>query len=117
MRQETPYVDLLMPTTGQITRKSTTGCVFTCKGAPVVWISKRQTCIALSSTESEYIALAHAGKEAMWISRIYRELGVESLENNPISLKTDSQSAIKPARNPEHCDVLRSWVLKCMWYM
>ncbi len=34
-------------------RKSTSGCLFTCNGAPVTWLSKRQTCIALSSTEAE----------------------------------------------------------------
>ena len=83
-------------------RKSTTGCLFTYNGAPIIWISKRQTCIALSSTESEYIALAHGGKEAVWISRMYQELG--SMENDTICLKTDSQSAMKLAKNPEYHD-------------
>ena len=87
----------------RVSRKSTTGCLFTFNGAPVVWISKRQTCIALSSTESEYIALAQGGKEAVWITRIYSELGM-SFQDDPICLKTDSQSAMKLAKNPEHHD-------------
>jgi hypothetical protein len=85
-------------------RKSTTGCLFTFNKAPIAWISKRQTCIALSSTESEYIALAHGGKEAVWIRRMYEELGMLSLQKESMLLKTDSQSAMKLAKNPEYHD-------------
>jgi hypothetical protein len=85
-------------------RKSTTGCLFTFNNAPIAWISKRQTCIALSSTESEYIALAHGGKEAVWITRLYEELGMLRVQKDSMCLKTDSQSAMKLARNPEYHD-------------
>jgi Reverse transcriptase (RNA-dependent DNA polymerase)/gag-polypeptide of LTR copia-type/GAG-pre-integrase domain len=97
-------------------RKSTTGCLFTFNGAPIVWLSKRQTCIALSSTESEYIALAQGGKEAVWISKMYQELGLHFLTDEPICLKTDSQSAIKLAKNPEfhmktkHIDIRHHYI-------
>jgi hypothetical protein len=33
----------------------------------VTWKSKTQSCVALSSTEVEYIALCHPSKEAVWI--------------------------------------------------
>ena len=84
-------------------RKSTTGCLFTANGAPILWISKRQTCIALSSTESEYIALTHGGKESVWVSRFYSEYGAMTAQGG-MCLKTDSQSAMKLAKNPEYHD-------------
>lgn len=85
-------------------RKSTTGCLFHFNGAPVTWLSKRQTCIALSSTESEYIALSQAGKEAVWLSRLYTELHLSCFTDDSVCLQTDSQSAIKLAKNPEYHD-------------
>jgi KUP system potassium uptake protein len=41
--------------------KSTTGYVFISAGGAITWKSKKQTIIALSSTESEFIALSKAG--------------------------------------------------------
>ena len=43
--------------------KSTSGWIFSMGGDAVTWSSKKQTCIALSSMESEYIAMSLAGKE------------------------------------------------------
>ncbi|OXA43043.1 Copia protein [Folsomia candida] len=85
-------------------RKSTSGVLFTHNNSPIVWMSKRQTCISLSSCQAEYVALALAGKEAVWVTRLYLELDMISLENEPICLKTDSQSAIKLAKNDEFHD-------------
>ena len=56
-------------------RKSTTGIVFTSGGGAISWRSKKQTLVALSTTEAEYIALAHAGADARWLRNIYLELG------------------------------------------
>jgi hypothetical protein len=47
-------------------RRSTTGYIFTlAKGAgtPISWKSRKQTTVALSSTEAEYMALSDATKE------------------------------------------------------
>ena len=45
-------------------RKSTSGYVFHIGGTAV---SKKQTTIALSTAEAEYIALSHASQEAVWL--------------------------------------------------
>lgn len=42
------------------TRKSTTGYVFKLAGAPIMWKSKRQDTVALSTMDAEYIAAAAA---------------------------------------------------------
>lgn len=64
------------------TRRSTTGFIFTLNGAPISWKSKLQASTALSSVESEYIALCGAAREAQWIRQILSELG------SPIRLPT-----------------------------
>ena len=46
-------------------RKSTSGYLFKLSGAPISWRSKKQTSIALSTAEVEYIALSSATQEAM----------------------------------------------------
>ena len=43
--------------------KSTSGWIFTIARGAVSWASKKQTCITHSTMESEFIALAAAGKE------------------------------------------------------
>ena len=47
--------------------KSTSGYAFTLSGSAISWSSKKQSAVALSSTEAEYIAGAHAAKEAIWL--------------------------------------------------
>lgn len=49
-------------------RRSTTGYVFTLVGGPVCYRSMTQAIVALSTTESEYMALTEAGKEALWLA-------------------------------------------------
>jgi len=81
-------------------RESVSGFVFTLAGGAVSWSSKKQSSVALSSTESEYMALLHALKEQIWIKRLLSEMGY-NIDNQNV-LYTDSQSAIALAQNPEH---------------
>ncbi|CAM8929486.1 unnamed protein product [Rhodiola kirilowii] len=48
---------------------STSGWVFLLGGGAISWASKKQTCITSSTMESEFIALAAAGKEAEWLRK------------------------------------------------
>ena len=59
------------------TRKSTTGYLVTHSGGAVSWQSRLQKCVALSSTEAEYIAITEASKELLWLKRLAGELGFE----------------------------------------
>ncbi|GKD92687.1 zinc finger, CCHC-type containing protein [Tanacetum coccineum] len=71
--------------------------VFLLGGGTISWASKKQTCISGSIMESEFMALAAAGKEAKWLSQIYngksRHLGVkhsmirELITNKVVSIK------------------------------
>ncbi len=79
--------------------KSTSGYVFKLAGGAISWSSKKQGCVALSSTEAEYVAGAHAAKEAIWLGRLFA--GLQQPFTFPISLRIDNQSAIAIAKNPE----------------
>ena len=46
-------------------RKSYTGFVFVLSGTAISWESRKQRTVALSSTETEYMALSDAAKEAI----------------------------------------------------
>lgn len=90
------------------TRRSTTGYVFTLYGGAVSWSSRRQQTVAASTTEAEYMSASAAVKEALWIRTLLTNMG---LITGCIEIYSDSQSAIKLAKNPisslrsKHIDV------------
>jgi hypothetical protein len=72
-------------------RRSLTGYVFTVGSCDVSWKVVLQPVVALSTTEAEYMAIAEACKELIWLKGLYAELwGVDSC----INLFSNSQSAI-----------------------
>jgi hypothetical protein len=82
-----------------IDRRSTGGYVFLMGEGPISWQSKRQKTQALSSTEAEYMALASATKEALWLRVLIT--GLRRSTTAPTALFCDNQSAIKLAENPQ----------------
>ena len=83
-------------------RKSTLGYTFTLLGGTILWSSKKQSAVALSSTKAKYIAGAHTAKEAIWLGRLF--MGLQQPSSFPIPLHIDNQSAIAIAKNPEFHD-------------
>ncbi len=79
--------------------KSTSGYVFLAAGGAITWRSKKQTVVALSSTEAEYVALSEAGREACWLRNLSEELGFP--QNMPTALIGDNLGALAMARNPQ----------------
>ncbi|CAI7885746.1 unnamed protein product [Closterium sp. NIES-54] len=79
------------------TRQRTSGYVFTLVGGAISWQSKRQNLIALSSTETEYVALTRGGTEAVWLRRLLVELGHK--QEGPTPIYVDNQAAIGLAKN------------------
>ena len=59
-------------------RRSTSGYVFNLFGGAVSWMSKKQSIVALSTTEEEYMAATHASKEAIWLQRFVFKYGVST---------------------------------------
>lgn len=94
-------------------RKSTSGFIYTFTGGAVSWQSRLQKCVALSTTEAEYIAIAEAGKEMLWLKRFLEELGIKQKE---YKIHYDSQSALDLSKNPmyhsrtKHIDIRYHWI-------
>ena len=63
------------------------------------WKSTKQTCIARSTMESEFIALELAGQEAEWLRGLMADIPLWGRPTPPISLHCDSQAAIGVANN------------------
>ena len=82
------------------TRQSTSGFVFKFSGCAVTWMAKRQKSVAQSSSEAEYFAAGVAAMEATWLRNFLSELG--SPQKCPITLFSDSTSAISMSVNPVH---------------
>ena len=79
--------------------KSTSAFFFRIGCGPVSWRSKKQPCIALSTAEAEYMTLASAGQEAVWMRLLISELYGSSMKE--IIVFEDNQSAIQIAKNPQ----------------
>ena len=73
-------------------RKAISGYAFLIDGGAVSWASKRQEIISLSTTESEYVVIVHASKEALWLRSLIGQ--VFAPFNAPVPLMSDNQSAI-----------------------
>ena len=79
-------------------QKSTSGYIFNLCGGAVSWRSKKQ-CVALSTAEAEYMALASAAQEAVWLQHLPKELK-ETLED-PTKIYEDNQSTIYMTNNAQ----------------
>lgn len=73
-------------------RKSVSGFIIELFGDPVVWGTRKQTCVAKSSTEAEYIALATAVSELLWVRQLLK--GLDISVDNAIPVYEDNQSVI-----------------------
>ncbi|GJZ28879.1 retrotransposon protein, putative, ty1-copia subclass [Tanacetum coccineum] len=80
--------------------KSQTGYVFVLNGGAVDWKSSKQSTIAMSATESEYIAASEAAIEAVWIRKFISGLGIVPTINEPLNMYCDNSAAIHYANEP-----------------
>jgi hypothetical protein len=79
-------------------RKSTSRCCFNLGPAMISWQSGKQSNIALSTAEAEYIATCSASCEAIWLRKLL--IGLFDLEMEATMILCDNQSCIKMIENP-----------------
>lgn len=84
----------------QLDRHAISGNVFILFGGAISWFSKRQEIIALSTTESEYVAATHTAKEALWLRKLFSELFKPI--DGPTTLYSDNQSAIALTKDSQY---------------
>ena len=80
-------------------RKSTSGCCFSLS-AMVSWFDRKQSAIALSTVEAEYIAACMAAREAVWLWKLLAGLSGQRLE--PTMIHCDNQSCVKMSNPVQH---------------
>jgi hypothetical protein len=78
-------------------RKSTSGGIFSIGSTVVSWYSRKQTSVALSSVEVEYMAASQAACEAIWMRKIL--VGLFGSHLDPTVIYCDNQSCIKLSIN------------------
>jgi hypothetical protein len=95
--------------------RSRTGQVLKLGGGPVSWQSRKQSIVALSSTEAEYIAMGETGREVIWLRSLLSELGCAP--SRPTPLWVDNRTAIGMALDGngshsrrKHINVRHHWI-------
>ena len=81
-------------------RKSTSGYCFLFNSGLISWRSVKQSCVALSSTEAEYVALSGCVQEALFLDQLLVDLKFDF--DGPILVFEDNQSALCLAENSKN---------------
>ncbi len=79
-------------------RCSISGYVLYLNGCPIIWKSKQQSNVAMSSSEAELYACTEAAKEIKFVEQVLRTMGIEV--KMPITVYVDNVGAIFMAENP-----------------
>jgi hypothetical protein len=79
-------------------RKSTSGCCFSMGSAMILWQSRKQSSISLSTIEAEYIDACSVSCETIWLRKLLT--GLFNLEMEATVILCDNQSCIKMTENP-----------------
>jgi hypothetical protein len=78
-------------------RLSVTGFVLYLCEVPIVWRTKQQRSVTLSSSEAEYFALSEAVKEVRFVFQLLIEMGFKV--ELPVTVRVDNIGAIFMAEN------------------
>jgi hypothetical protein len=95
-------------------RKSTSGMVAKINGTAVAWKSKKQTTVALSSAEAEYIAASEASREVIWLRQLMHQIRMQQRVGT--TLLCDNETAIGIAQRStssarmKHIDIRHHFV-------
>lgn len=97
-----------------VDRKSTSGFIIYFGDTPIIWQSKKQTCTALSSTESEFVSLANVSKEILWLIKLFNDFQFKNI--TPVTVFEDNLPCINMLTNErlnsklKHVDVKYNFV-------
>ena len=76
-----------------IDRKSTSGMIIRVGDNPIIWKSRKQKSVALSTTEAEFMAASDAAREIIWLRDLLQELSQDD-SSAATPLYQDNQGAI-----------------------
>ncbi|CAL2277744.1 unnamed protein product [Prunus armeniaca] len=80
--------------------RSTSGCAFNLGSGVFSWASVKQSSVALSTAEAEYVSAAEATAQAIWLRFVLSYFGEEQV--GATTILRDNTSAISITKNPVH---------------
>ncbi|RYE15359.1 MAG: Ty1/Copia family ribonuclease HI [Sphingobacteriaceae bacterium] len=80
-------------------RKSTSGYVFMLAGGAVSWRSTKQTLVATSTMEAEFVSCFEATSHGVWLKSFISVLRVVDSISRPIKMYCDNSAAVFMAKN------------------
>ncbi len=86
-------------------RKSRTGMLLMLNSSPIQWKSKKQSVVARSTAEAEYLAAATGARELVWLMNLLSECNLKTKQKP--TLFTDNQAIFKILENATSSKRLR----------
>lgn len=80
-------------------RKSVSGFIIKIFGNTVSWVTRKQNCVALSTTEAELVALCSPVQDSLWFKKLLSDLNVNV---DIITIFEDNRGCIFLTKNPEN---------------
>ena len=78
--------------------KSTLGCCFSMGSGVISWFSWNKSCMALSTSEVEYVISYSTSCEGVWLRKLLSDLF--DLQLDATCIYCDNQSCVKLSKNP-----------------
>ena len=76
-------------------RKSTSGFVFIIDGGAISWRSKKQSIVAQSTTEAEYVAMSFTVRESLLLKSLFKDLHINSTyDSDNLRINTDDTQGL-----------------------
>ena len=82
--------------------KSTLGYAFLLNDSTILWSSKKQSCVALSTMEAEYVACSAATQDAIWLRSFLQHLEIVKSALDPVTIFYDNTAALAVAKDPKY---------------
>lgn len=80
-------------------RKSVTGYTFKVFGNIVMWSTRKQACVSLSTTEAELVALSSSVCDGLWLRKLFHDFDIQV---NTIIFYEDNQGCLALIKNPSN---------------
>ncbi|XP_047265761.1 secreted RxLR effector protein 161-like [Capsicum annuum] len=91
------------------TRKSTFGYLFLLGGGAISWKSAKQSVIAASTMEAEFVACFEATVQAIWLRNFISGLGLVDNIVRPLKIYCDKTAAVFFSKNDKYSKDLSIW--------
>ena len=99
-------------------RRSVSGFIIKCASAPIVWSSKQQAIVTLSSCKAEYLSCTHCARHIIWLHTLFTEISFP--QPNVTILYCDNKRTVSCTHDPhshsrmKHIDIHAHFIRECV---